>query len=126
MNDTVTKTIYILFGVVNLLFAVFFTLGAAFSSYAVSGLVVLLADLPLALGLMAAFQPRKVFSLLMMLGCTTILVYIGVVTYYTRQRGLPPLPFHIIWASASVLEAVLAFISFRKLHRRNGVMTWPQ
>jgi hypothetical protein len=123
MNDS-SRLLYILFGVINLLIAVFFTLGAAFSSYGVSVLVALLVDLPLALGLMAAIEPRKPFSLLMMFGCTMTIIYIAVASYFRVKSGFSFLPFHVTWATVSVVEMALAFNRFRK-QRSNGVMTWP-
>jgi hypothetical protein len=125
MNDQAIRLFYIFFGVINLLMAVLFTFGAAFSSYGISALAVLLVDLPLALGLIAAIEPRRPFAPFMLLGCTVVVLYICVATYFRIKSGFPPQPVSIAWAILNVIEGTLAFISFQQ-QRRNGVMTWPQ
>jgi hypothetical protein len=126
MTDELDKLLYVLCGGANLLIAVFFTFGAAFSSYGVSALVAVFVDLPLALGLMAAIRPRKLFLLLMMFGCTIILIYIVICSYFRMKSGRPLLNFHVAWAAISVTEVALAFNTFQKHRNSIGVTSWPQ
>ncbi len=124
MTDELDKLLYVLCGGTILLIAVFFTFEAAFSSYGVSAVAAVFVDLSLALGLMAAIQPRKLFPLSMMFGCTIIIIYIAVCSYFRMKCGFPLFPFHVAWAAISVTEVALAFNTFQKQRNSTGVTPW--
>ena len=126
MTDELDKLLYLLCGGTILLIAVFFTFEGAFSSYGVSAVAAVFVDLSLALGLMAAIQPRKLFPLSMMFGCAIIVIYVVVCSYFRMKCGFPFLPFHAAWAAISGTEVALAFSTFQKQRNRTGVIPWQQ
>jgi len=129
MTDQLDKLLYVLCGGAIFLIAVIFTFEAASSSYRVCALMAVFVDIPLALGLMAAIQPRKLFPLSMMFGCTIIIIYIVYVvvcSYFRMKSGFPLIWFYVAWATMSLTEVALAFSTFQKQRSSTGVTPWPQ
>ena len=128
MNGRVERIrdwLYIGIGTLNLLIALMITLGGLFSSFAFGFGMGLLVDLPIALGLAGVFQSRRPFTLFMTFGCTMIVIYITVATYFTIKSGYPMLPFHMVWVSLSLIQVTLSLFRFRQLRQRIEVTPWP-
>ncbi len=116
---------YLAIGLMVLLIASLITVGAMFSSYAVALGAGLLIDLPIGLGLVGV-PNRRLATCLMILGCSLIVTYIVVVTYFSMKRGYPMLAFHKVWAVLCFAEIALSLFRLRQLRQTNGATPWQQ
>ena len=112
-----SNVLYLIIGTAILLFACMITVGVLFSSVGFAFGAGLLVDVPITLGLIGIREGR-LFALLMTFGCSMIVVYIAISTYFRIKSGYPMLPFHIAWASLSLIEILLSLR--RYMRQRQG------
>jgi hypothetical protein len=112
--------IYLVLGVANLLVALLITMGGLFSSLGFGFGMGLLVDLPIAFGLIGLFEFQKPLTLLMAFGCTVIVIYIAVSTYFSLTSGYPMLFFHKVWGSLCLILIALSLFRFRQLRQAIG------
>jgi hypothetical protein len=129
MNDrkpSLSYGLYEVFGVLNLLLALVVSIGSLFASFGFGVGAVLFADLPLGIGLAGDPRLARIAPLFTTIGCSVVVIYIGVSTYCRIKSGYPMLPFHKAWVTLCLVEIKLSLFRFRQLRPINGVTPWQQ
>jgi hypothetical protein len=129
MNDrraSLSHGLYEALGVLNLLLALVITIGSLFANFGFGAAALLFADIPLGIGVAGNTRLRRIAPLFMTIGCSSIVVYIGVSTYFAIRSGYPMLLFHKAWVTLCFVEIGLSLFRFRQLQQFNGATPWQQ
>jgi hypothetical protein len=108
---------YFLLGLLNLAIALLITMGVGLSSSRLSSEMMFFVDFPLFVGIFGSFVTSRFLQLATLLGCISILVYIGWCTRGNLRGGYSILPFHMFWVCLNLLLVGMAIIKIARPRR---------